>query len=307
MPAKRGGGSGGGDSGGIPVTADPGTFSATASSSGTEIFPLRPGFLSELSIRVNGDLAGGNLTGGPVKIETWLRRVGMFRHLCRGVIQDEMSMKGSGQLPLVSGGDLVVKWTNPTGTAVIVRVDAFIDEEASGDSAPGWTDETLRPIGYLWSARRIATQNNGAGGGIVVRISVPSGVYATLISARHVSPASAGNIPAANIFDEDSVEHLRLSAMGAGAAREVNMPAPGTATSTNNNMATSEGLRFGPGMFLTFSDSAALQTETSTIAVTLLLSDAIAPTWDTTGSGGTVALAASTISDLNTWRAVYPP
>lgn len=132
---------GGGDSS-VVVTRDPGTFIAAASTSGTARFPLSPGFLTELSIRVNGDLTVAAITGGPVKIDAWLERSGAYRKLCSGTIRNEFTVKGSGQLPVPNGGNIFIRYVELSASSVSVRVDAIEDLEAMGDSAPGWKDET---------------------------------------------------------------------------------------------------------------------------------------------------------------------
>lgn len=178
MAGRRDGGAGG--SGGSIATQQPGTFTATTAASGTATFDLSDsGFLTELTLRVDGDIAGAAITGGPVQIEAWLKRgPENARQLCSGSIHDELSMRGSGQLPITQGNQIVLRWVNTTAASVIVRVDASVDPDARGDSAPGWRDETCPFVNWDSVASEPFPTNPAAGADFTY--TIPAGYIARL-------------------------------------------------------------------------------------------------------------------------------
>lgn len=109
----------------------------------------------------------------------------------------------------------------------------------------------------------------------------------------------------AQVLDEDGAEDATLVSIAAGITRIGRIPSPGGIATTNNNLTSSEkGYILGPGQYLIAISNVALQNETLTVGIVLLLSTPTQPTWDTTGSAGTPSLAASTISAANTLQAV---
>lgn len=162
----------------------------------------------------------------------------------------------------------------------------------------------IKQIWYLYQARRVNTQTNGAGGALRTRISVPAGQVAKLVQVYAEGTASAGSSLSSDILDEDGAQAVRVAYVAAGATREFKLPSIGSAATAHGNIADTNGMIIGPGQFLIIDASAALQTETLKVGVTLLLSTSTEPTWDTTGSAGTPSLAASTISAANTMVAV---
>lgn len=171
----------------------------------------------------------------------------------------------------------------------------------------GWEVYKARaqPIGWLYQGRRVNTQDNAGGGALQIRIQIPSGVTARLISMSITGSASAGATLIAGVFDEDGNIQTRAAGIAAGASLISYLPSFGAVAANTNNIADTRGLILGPGQYLYAVSSAALQTETLTVGVVLLMSAAVEPTWDTTGSAGTPNLAASTISTANTLQAVY--
>jgi len=159
-------------------------------------------------------------------------------------------------------------------------------------------------VWWLYQARRVNTQTAGGGGALTTRFSIAAGQVARLVAYRAVGTASAGATLVTQVEDEDGSFLSRLANIPAAASRSVNLPTIGTAANAEGCMTTSEGYLLGPGEYILSTSSAALQNETLTVAVVLLLSTPTEPTWDTTGSGGTPSLAASTISAANTIQAV---
>jgi hypothetical protein len=160
---------------------------------------------------------------------------------------------------------------------------------------------------YLYQARRVWTSGVG-GGAINVRIQVPSGCVAKLVSWLQIGPASVGAIPGTSIFDEDAAETLRVGGGAAAANAMYQLPAIGANAATTGHLANSVGLILGPGQYLAAIASASLATETVTVAVVLLLSLNTEPVWTTTGAGAAAGiLAASTISVENTMTLVPMP
>ena len=158
---------------------------------------------------------------------------------------------------------------------------------------------------WIYQGRRVNTQMNAGGGALSIRLSIASGQIAILRSLRAIGPASVGATLNIRVLDEDSAIHNVLSVLVAGADNNVHLPAIGTAPSATSNLAQSSGIILAPGQYLAVNASAALQTETLTVAVTLeLFNLETEPTWDTTGSTGTPSLAASTISTANTLQRV---
>ena len=165
-------------------------------------------------------------------------------------------------------------------------------------------DHKGKNVWWLYQARRINTQTNGAGGALVTRISFPAGQVGKILACTVTGTASAGSTLSAFRQDEDGNNVAKLGAMAAGASRTLALPTVGAVATTNDNVVETNEMLFGPGEFLTFPTTAALLNETETVAIVLLLSTPTIPTWDTTGSAGTPSLAASTISAANTLQAV---
>jgi len=174
---------------------------------------------------------------------------------------------------------------------------------------PSSNPHRLVPQGWwLYQARRINT--SGGAGALVVRISVPTGTVAKLVSLGVCGPASAGAALNVNLYDEDSAvspSMCRLVSIAAGANLFAYLPNPGTAATATNNLTASSELLIGPGQILNIAASTSLVTETLSVSVCLLLSTTNLPVWDITGSVGGSALADSTISEANTLQKVDLP
>ena len=164
----------------------------------------------------------------------------------------------------------------------------------------------LSRMKWFYQGRRVNTQTAGGGGALVTRLQIPSGQVAVLVSANIVGTLSAGSALVGAIWDEDGAEALSIGDIAAGATRSMRLPSIGTSATASGNCSNSVGLKVGPGQIIRFAAGAALNTETLTVAITLLLSSPVEPAWDTTGSAGTPSLAASTISAANTMQEVFP-
>ncbi len=158
----------------------------------------------------------------------------------------------------------------------------------------------IKQIWYLYQARRVNTQTNGAGGALTTRISMNAGQVGKIVQVYQKGSASATCVTQIWVHDEDGANQCMLKYTAAAANQENHLPLAGGTTYADSN-----GLLIGPGQFLAFLSSVVLNTETQTVGVALLLSTPVEPTWDTTGSVGTPSLAASTISAANTLQAVY--
>ena len=163
--------------------------------------------------------------------------------------------------------------------------------------------DITKSVWWLYQGRRVNTQSGAGGGALVTRFTIPAGQVARLVSVRALGPASNTTL-AITSCDEDAAISAYMAYISAGVARIVNIPSVGTASTSHDNQIMSDGEFFGPGQIVSINSAAALQNETLTVAVVLLLSTPTAPTWDTTGSGGTPSLAASTISAANTLQLV---
>lgn len=155
----------------------------------------------------------------------------------------------------------------------------------------------------FYAARRVNTQGAGGGGALVTRISTSTGQCAMLIGMEIIGAASAGSTLSCYVTDEDGANVTKLGVISAGATRVMYLPSIGSTSSTHDGTAQSIGMIIGPGQFIKTYGSAALNTETHTVSCMFeLLGHYSALTWDTTGSGGTPSLAASTVSDANTYH-----
>jgi len=158
-------------------------------------------------------------------------------------------------------------------------------------------------VWWLYQARRVNTQTNAGGGALTTRLSLATGQVGILVQASMVGAASAAATAEAKCMDEDGALTAYWGYVAAGASRVINFPTIGTAP-THNNVTNTQNAVLGPGQIISFTTGTALQNETLTVGIVLLLSTSTAPTWDTTGSGGTPSLAASTVSAANTLQAV---
>jgi hypothetical protein len=158
---------------------------------------------------------------------------------------------------------------------------------------------------YLYQARRVNT--SGGAGALIVRIQVPAGICAKLISSEVLGPASAGATLTVNAVDEDAATACELYYVSAGANRRCTLPCVGNYASTGSNLAESIFFLIGPGEYLYYNGSTSLLNETLTVAVKLLLSAKVEPVWDIIGSVAGSALGDSSISAANTWQLVAMP
>ena len=164
---------------------------------------------------------------------------------------------------------------------------------------------------YLYSARRVATQTNVAGGAVVLDIALAAGQVARLVSLQVLN--SGTNSLTVNTTDEDDVVHCYYASAASAAAVNYSLPTTTNASATatgDGTLAASLFLWFGPGMKLTVAQSGAgADNDTLTVAVTLLLSTSSEPTWSKSRStnAADVTLADSTISAENTMRLVAMP
>ena len=159
-------------------------------------------------------------------------------------------------------------------------------------------------IAWMYQARRVATQANAAGGKVLVDIAVPSGTVARLVVAR--ADNSGTNSIAWRLYDEDDELMATLGVVGSAGATNLSVPTIGTAPATNNNI-HSLGQLIPPGAKFTAEQSGAgAQNDTLTIAIILLMSSPVEPTWVKTRSTNVadVTIAASTISAANTLQPV---
>ena len=159
---------------------------------------------------------------------------------------------------------------------------------------------------YLYQARRVWTSGVG-GGAVTIRISVPTGVVAKLVSYVCTGSASAGATLQTVTQDEDGATVLNFGLIAAGVSRTVYLPSIGTTSGTHSNIPNSVDLMIGPGTYLTSVCSASLQNETVTVGIALLMSANSEAVWDTTGTVSAGTLAASTISVANTMQLVAMP
>lgn len=198
--------------------------------------------------------------------------------------------------------------------AMVTKENLKVDGPSAGymwagkQGKNGWEMYKTRaqPIGWLYQSQRVLTQTNGGGGQLTMKISVPTGTVGRIVAMKFVGTASAGATLNVTVNDEDDNIVIPLATVTAGANRQANFPAPGVnASATNNNDATSTFCLVGPGMTIKAASSAALQNETLTVRLVMLLSTATIPTYDVSASAGTPSLAASTISAENTMQAVY--
>jgi len=164
----------------------------------------------------------------------------------------------------------------------------------------------LVPQGWwLYQARRVCTQGVAGPNALAIRINIPAGVVARLGSIYAIGTASAGSTLLCYRQDEDAAQSEYLAVITAGASRELSLP--GAAPLGHQSAISSIGYMMGPGSILVFRASVSVAAETLTVAVQFLMSERVEPVWDTTGSGGTPTLAASTISAANTWIKVDLP
>jgi len=173
---------------------------------------------------------------------------------------------------------------------------------------PSSDPHRLVPQGWwLWQASHVLTQDGGGGGALRLNVTVPTGTVMRLIACQVIGAASAGATLNGYMMDEDGLAQMDLVSIAAGASRRFSLPINTTASTTHANQGTSEGLIVGPGSYLRFDSSVALQTETMVIKIVGLLNSPNIPVITATGSGGTPNLAASTISEANTLQKVDLP
>ena len=161
---------------------------------------------------------------------------------------------------------------------------------------------------YLYQANRIAQQTNGAGGAILVDLTLAAGQVAYLITATGKN--SGTNSIVIYTRDEDNATNTDLGVVASGAATVLTAPRTYTGTTTSGYTITSHGLMIGPGQKLCFEQGGAgVDNDTLGVRVTLLLSTPDIPTWSVARSTnpGDVTLAASTISAANTLQMVPMP
>jgi len=163
---------------------------------------------------------------------------------------------------------------------------------------------------WLYQGRRINTQGVAGPNALQTNIAVPDGCIAKLVGGQVVGTASAGATLVGYVYDEDGAILMKLCANAAAANSVAHFPQIGTtstAATTSNNVANSVGLLLGPGMYIGFISSVSIAAETLSVGISLLMSQKVEPTWNTTGSGGTPTLADSTISEANTFLMVPMP
>lgn len=159
---------------------------------------------------------------------------------------------------------------------------------------------------YLWTARRVATQANPAGGAIALDITFGANCVAELVNALQVN--SGTNTCAIWTMDEDFANMGRMAVVGSAAGTSVYVPSIGTDASVSANRINSTGIIVGPGQnFSILQSGAGAQNDTMTVGVCFLLTTNETPTWSVARSTNpaNVTLAASTISAANTMIVVY--
>jgi len=163
-------------------------------------------------------------------------------------------------------------------------------------------------VTFIYQARRINTQTAAGPAALYTRVSMNPGQIGRFIASYVVGAASAGAPLLQYMYDEDNAIAAQLTNIAAGASRSACLPSVGTVSTGNSNLTNSQGLILAPGQFFVTSTSVSLNTETLTVFFECeLLNDPTLPVWDTTGSGGTPSLAASTISVANTLQPIIRP
>lgn len=164
-------------------------------------------------------------------------------------------------------------------------------------------------VDHYYTARRVATQSNAAGGAIIVDISPATGQTFELIDLRVAN--SGNNTLSIYKVDEDNADAAPYGGVGAAATNVLSLPSFGSVASNSGNLIDSRGARIVQGQKLTCRQAnAGAQNDTMTIAVTLKLTGSKAtPTWSKARSTNEadVALATSTITAANTDVVVREP
>lgn len=154
----------------------------------------------------------------------------------------------------------------------------------------------------MYTARRVATQANAAGGAIVVDITCAAGQMMRIESAYAAN--SGTNTLQMKVHDGDNAMRAYLANVGSAASNYLSIPSPGAAASASGNLVDSKDLYVLAGEKFTIMQGAAgAQNDTMTIAVVIeLYGSAAEPTWSKARSTNeaNVTLAASTISAANT-------
>lgn len=166
-----------------------------------------------------------------------------------------------------------------------------------------WGMEKYTPV-YLYQARRVNTQDAAGPATLHTRISMNPGQVGRLVHMHVRGTLSGGSTLQVLALDEDGATVGSFAGVAAGANLQTNLPSVGAIANASTATGNSVGMLFGPGEYLSMQSSVSLITEILTVGIVLLLSTPDIPIWDTTGSGGTPNLAASTISAVNTLQRI---
>ena len=162
-------------------------------------------------------------------------------------------------------------------------------------------------VSFLQQFRRVTTQNGAGGGALVNLVSCANNQIGVLHEALVTGSASAGATLIVQKLDEDATACALVTAIAAGVSRTATLPTTGSAPNNSQGQIVGLGMKLAPSQSISFASSAAIQTETLTVALLVETNTPEPLTWATTGSGGTPALAANTISSAASLVAVVRP
>lgn len=161
----------------------------------------------------------------------------------------------------------------------------------------------------IYQARRVAQQTNAGGGAIVIDIAAETPFE--ILGVRALNSGNNSIIVAT--YDEDNAFGVQWANVGAAAGTSAYLPSVGSTAGAAANIAQSTKCTVPPGSVLAAAQGGAgVQNDTLTLYVVLkfpITAQLGDITWSVARSTNftDVTLAASTISDANTWQAVLLP
>ena len=161
-------------------------------------------------------------------------------------------------------------------------------------------------VSFLQQFRRVTTQNGAGGGALVNLVSCANNQICVIHEGLVVGSASTATLIVTKL-DEDAATCALVTTLSAGVSRTASLPTTGSVPNVSPGQMAGLGMKLAPSQSISFASSAAIQTEILTVALLVETNTPEPLTWATTGSGGTPALAANTISSAASLVAVVRP
>lgn len=216
-----------------------------------------------------------------------------------------------GRIGYSDGDFLHIVMKNTSGQSVTWNVEAAYEKWSSGPDAYKGNCQGIsrlaKNVRVFQTAHRVATQGNGAGGAVVIDLSFASASRLVMLSVLN----SGTNTLGITANDEDFARLAKLGYAGSALANAYSLPSIGANASTSDNNASCVGLLFPAGSVLTLEQAGAgAQNDTMTVAFVFEVLGIPEPVvWSKARSTNQadVALAASTITEANTWCCTVSP